>query len=300
MEAALATAISKNLFHNKPLPPSLKILWQINKDRDFEDLFRYVGLLQDNSELEDGYVEVLDVNNNESHARGYREMFKHLGFFGDLDNSDYLAYWLADGTEEPPIIKLDSEGQFTWEGRNLAEVLYRLAEELDEDNAEPARAWLLKHGLEVGQVGELGSTTQFLPDLEKFQENLGDETNITTQPKNTPMDPLDPSTWLLHPGSEVQKLLTDLFGAPPTNFCVWTDGQGLVTSLMMNEAWPKRFPILGIEIGDRRVIVKRKLGLPVETAPVGSIRYQLDDYTALFGFDSANRVKEIYLRTGTT
>jgi hypothetical protein len=290
--------VEKNCFHGRSMPRSLATLWSSVEGGDdtLARTFR-IELLSDLGALDAGYGDAIASESADiaANVRAHREVFAHLGFFAALEDDEFLAYWLVDPSAEPPVVKLDNEGQYSWKGRNLAEALFRLAEQRDPDGA---RRWLSARGLELGEVGELGASTQFLPDLSQLQQSkycaaVGRPGLVARKPSEAPATPDDPMTWLLRPGPEVQEVMTRLLGTPPLHYCVWCGGDGLVESVALS-AKTKSGPILGIELGASKADVQRALGDPERTGR-NWIRFQRDQRLFRFGLDAQDRVTSITL-----
>jgi hypothetical protein len=129
------------------------------------------------------------------------------------------------------VIELDTEGQYEWKGVGLAEAVFRIAESMHR--REEARKWLQAHGLILGELGELGSTTQFLPSIKDLHDRfncefLGRPRALIPSSKE-PADSRDLFTWLLRPSEEVCKVIAILLNLPaearPSEFWVWCDGE---------------------------------------------------------------------------
>src|SRR5206468_2169502 len=143
----------------------------------------------------------------------------------------------------------------------------------DRDQGNEARTWLAAHSLPLGDLGELGSTTQFLPSLKDYQENiyyqnLGQPRGEKPTPTQS-ADPRDPFTWLLRPAAEVRGALCVLLklpaGATPTMFCVWCDGEGRVTNVKIPRTpATEHTPIQGVKFGATKAEIAKLLGKPTE------------------------------------
>ncbi len=298
MTAEEAQRIVKNCLRGRSMPRSLEVLWKCQQEGDaaLASMFRIESLLNDLAPLDDGYGDAIARESADiaANVAAHRKIFEQLGFFAAVEDGAFLAYWLEDPAPEPAVVKLDSEGQYGWAGQNAAEALFRLAEDRD---AAGARAWLQKQGLDLAELGELGSATQFLPKLGDAHEriyytNLG-EPRPAREMAAVPADPGDPTTWLLRPGAEVKEALIRILGAPPMEYCVWCDGAGLVTQVKLS-AKTNTQPVLGVAIGSSKVEVEQILGPPAKTG-INWIRYNRGDRAFRFGMDKAGIVNSLIL-----
>ncbi len=260
--------ISKICLRGRPVPPSLARIWAAYEaGDDFLGKAIELTLLTSLQPLDAGYGDAIAWESADiaANVRAHRAVFERLGFFAEDGDGGFLAFDLTAAlAEDPPVIHLDSEGQYEWLGANLGEALMRRAEDC---GCEAAMAhWLSAHGVEAALLGAFGASTQFLPSLRDLHSGLyyahrGEPHAMpasATTPANT-----DPATWFLRPGAEVAAALTTLLGGPPDQQWVQCDGQGRV-----NAIWFHRVPatehvrIQGIGFGDDARSVEERLGAP--------------------------------------
>jgi hypothetical protein len=294
MDAESMRRISDQCLRGRPVPRSLAALWDAaDGGESLWERFRIECLLRDLAPLDAGYGEAIARESEGAAAsiRAHREIFQQLGFFAESQNGGFLAFWLRDESPEPVVLELDDEGQYAWRGENLAEVLVRRV----EDDPEGARTWLAERGVELGALGELGASTQFLPDPQKLHEELfraarGEERR-RREPARNPASPNDFSSWLLRPGPEVKSAIERRLGAPCRHFCAWCGADGLVDSMRFDKRLDPG-PVLGIALGAPRTSVTAALGEP-EKAMGWWARYSREGRRFRFAFDDNGMVKEI-------
>jgi hypothetical protein len=182
--------VSEKCLRGRPVPRSLQILWKAQEDNDpFLADALWLTLLTAPDEAEEGYTESFAGDDPDvlANVRAHRHVFERLGFFAKEDNGEGLAFDFQSGdASEPPVIELDTEGQYGWKGANLAEAIFRIAE--DRDQGDDARAWLAAHDLALGDLGELGSTSQFLPSIQDYQER--EYYKLRGEPREVPRCPI--------------------------------------------------------------------------------------------------------------
>jgi len=292
--------LSQRCLWGHPVPGSLEVLWDRHQKRDraLGALFGIERLLVDLNPLDDGYGDAIASESEDIafNVRAHRTMFEQLGFFAAIEDGAFLAYWLRADLPEPPVVQLDSEGTYRWQGGTAAEALFRIAEERDDGDA--ARTWLATRGLALGTVGELGTSTQFLPDLDDlhartYYQNRG-EPRPTPVEAAAPADARAPETWLLRPGSEVKDAITKLLGAPPAEFCAWCNGDGLVKQILLGREMPAGVTVLGIPIGATRTHVEKQLGKPAKKR-AGWTMYEREGRTYIYYTDEKKIVTSICL-----
>jgi hypothetical protein len=270
--------ISEDCLHGRPLPRALEVLWQAHDDEDpFLADVLWLKLLTSLHVLDEGYAESIAKGDEDilANVRAHRRVFERLGFFAQADDGELYAFDFQSGsTDDPPVVALDTEGQYEWKGENLAEVMVRIAEDRDKAKANEAHAWLSAHGLPLGELGELGSTTQFLPSIKDYHEGLYYQTlgrpRLEKSTSSQPVDPRDPFTWLLCSGPKVCAAICILLqlpaGSRPSMFCVWCDGAGRVISIKFpRTAITQDIPVQGVKFGMTETEVNRLLGKPTET-----------------------------------
>lgn len=271
--------LSKQCLHGRDVPPGLAALWRAQTEGDpFLEGFG-VKLLDNVDRLQRGFsLERARGNPDvEANCRAHWNVFERLGFFAELDDGELLAFDLqTDRQDDPPVVQLDTEGQYRWFGINLAEAIFRIADVSDQ--AESVRRWLARLALHLPELGELGSTTQFLPSIQELQTALyRAERGLSLKPNSLsghPADPSAPLSWLGRPGTEVCEAITALLGLPPGStppqFWVWCDGNGLVTTFRLPRVPEvKNMVLRGIRVGMTRDEVIVCAGPPDETGMNG-------------------------------
>src|SRR6185437_1098385 len=75
--------------------------------------------------LDEGYGGGIASGGDEVAAsvRAHRRVFERLGFFAEDHDGVLWAFDLAADLEEPPVVGLDTEGQYEWLGTDLPQVL---------------------------------------------------------------------------------------------------------------------------------------------------------------------------------
>lgn len=268
--------VSANCLHGKPVPHALRVLWQADENNDaFVKGALWLNLLTSHGELDEIFSENAADGDEGiiANTRAHRRVFERLGFFAQGDDGEFYAFDLQTGApEDPPVVVLDTEGQYDWKGENLAEFIFRIAE--DRDKGDDARSWLREHDLQLGELGELGSTTQFFPSIQKYQEGIYYECLGEPQVENpTPSEPVnvgDMLTWLLRPGPEVRAAICEVLklpaGSRPTMYCAWCDGAGRVTNVKLPRTdATKDHAMCGVRFGMSEDEVKSLLGESAET-----------------------------------
>jgi hypothetical protein len=91
--------------------------------------------------------------------------------------------------------------------------------------------------------------------------------------------------------------MTALLGAPPAEHRVWTLGDGLVESVLLDDRMPVKPVVLGVAVGSTRDQVHRFLGHGEELA-ADRLRYPRGGWTVVVQFDSQDQVDWIALRSG--
>jgi len=285
--ASTLKTVSEKCLGGRPLPSGLATLWKAHEEGDAflaDDLG--ITLLTSLDPLEDGYGESIAEGNPDilANVRAHRKAFERLGLFAKDDDSGFLGYDFQMGpADDPPVVQLDSEGQYSWKGANLAEALYRVAE--DKGDPDKAKEWLAAHGLPVGELGVLGSTTQFLPSITDWHSELYYE--FKGQPRSKiagsvkSADPTDPDTWLLRPGKDVSQALSALLKSPPNSTpseqWVSCDGEGRIATIWLKQrAETKQMAIWGVRFGMPENEVTALLGQAEKTGK-GWVRFARDN-----------------------
>lgn len=253
------------------MPATLATLW---KSVDAKDPFvaetLAIELLTSLDILEESYPSKLV--DSVPNVRAHRKVFERLGFFARGDDAELFAFDFGSGpADDPPVVKLDTEGEYRWKGQNLVEALVRLAE--DRDAGDESRKWLAAHGLKAGDYGDSGSTTQFLPAIGELQADLyweyAAKPRVQRPTVERDPDPNDPCSWILCPASKVRAAIGRLLklppGSKPNEHCVWCDGAGRV----IQAAIPKTrgtadFALRGIRFGMSEAQVSTLLGTPTD------------------------------------
>lgn len=167
------TELMMNCLHGHKIPKSLEKLWDLwEYEQDFlVESCRITRLFTSLDLLMEDYGEqfMQESQDTACNIRAHHEIFKRLGFFALTDNQEYLAFDLHSGnSDNPPIVKLDSEGQYSWLGIDLEEAIYWLAEEYEQ--GETALEWLRDHRFKLEMIREFGASTQLLASLGKLHE----------------------------------------------------------------------------------------------------------------------------------
>lgn len=267
--------VSKNCLRGRPVPRALAQVWAaVDDDDDYlSDQFE-IALLTSLDALEDGYGEAIARESDEiaANVRAHHSVFERLGFFAEGPDGDLLAFDFESGpADNPPVVKLDSEGQYEWLGIDLAEALLRIAE--DQDELESMQEWLDEREIAHAELAVFGATTQFLPSIgdlhtRRFYANL-DEPRPELPSSPTPATDADPGTWLLRPASEVAAVLARVLAVPTggrfDTQWVSCDGQGRVTGFWLRPTGgAAKLRVDGVGFGDSRGAVIDKLGPPAE------------------------------------
>jgi hypothetical protein len=302
MDAKKRSAISKQCLQGAPMPKSLEALWDAFDDED-ELVIETLGLslLTSRDVLGDGYGDELlkeseDVAAND---RAHRKVFERLAFFAQADDGELLAFDVTlEPKTDPPIVQLDTEGEYEWLGVNLSEAICRLAESLDAE--DEAREWLEEHDLSAADWGELGSTTGHLPSLGKLQrryyrELLGNPPAPLPVPAE-PANPKDAASWFLRPGPEVLAVLRETQDLDDDEFLEeqWLecDGDGRVTTIWLHET--EGLALHGVTWGDSRERVLAKLGPPAQEWDGERARWNFGAAYALVEFEQ-DAVSSLFL-----
>lgn len=291
--------LSRECLLGRSVPPSLEILWDGAHAGDgVLDRCQIVRLLTDRTPLDDGYGDAIAGESGDiaANVKAHRTIFEQLGFFAALEDGGLLAYWLKSPAREPPVVELDTEGQYRWLGNDAAEALWWLAKENEED--ETVESWLTAHGLASSPPGELGASTQFLPDLNELQareyrQRRGEVFPVLAAASH-PADARDPTSWLLRPGPEVRDAIAPLTGAPPRHYLAWCSGDGLVKQILIDDRVAPGIAILGVTLGTAKHELERALGAPVESA-ARWLRYEDGERTFTYCLDEEDFVKSISL-----
>jgi hypothetical protein len=294
---SILLAVSRDCLRGRPVPKSLAKLWELELADD-----SFAGadleLLESLSILDLGYGEEDatlpgDVGAN---VKAHRKMFEALGFFAADADGGFLAIHLELGDpDEPPVVHLDSEGQYRWLGASLGEALVALAEESEDDEA--AQAWLSQHGISTDPP--LGVSVAALPDLggqhRKFFDAFRGKAAVVPVPKAAPkasaksFESEKPLTWIGAPATKVQAVLKELVPAKEkSKLGNWlaADERGKVKTVWLSRT-PKteNFEVKSARFGMTRAHVLETLGRPTREgaqwvrydAPTPSLHLEFKD-----------------------
>jgi hypothetical protein len=296
MDEGTKRTVSSVCLRGRPVPRSLELLW----DADAETLAERFGitkLLTDLSVLDEGYGDerLKESEGEAAVVRAYRATFEEVGFFAELDGSELLGYWLEPGSAEPPIVKLDTEGTFSWVGADAREALFRLA--ADEDQEDEGRAWLASAGLDPGALDDDGVSTQLLPSLEartseRERANRGEP--APPAPNPAAIDAADASTWHRQPAGKVAEVMRELLGGPLKTQCIWTDGTGLVTNVSLDAGLDRKVGALGIRAPTTRDAILATLGKP-DADKKDFVSYHRGGTRVNYRFDKSGALESINL-----
>ena len=293
MDDATRETVSKECFFGKPLPRPLEVLWEAAEAEDeFLTETLSLTLLTSRDVLNDGYGDELLSEGEDiaANVRAHRRLFERLAFFAQSDDGELLAFDLQSGPlDDPPVIKLDTEGEYEWLGINTAEAIYRLSADLEEEDA--AREWLEEVDLNFDEPGELGSTTGHLPALGKLQASWYRELLGKPKPRHTtpekPANPNDALSWFLRPGVEVLATLRQVLGldddAYPNEQWLDCDGEGRVDNVWLHPV--EQLALHGIRFGTPRADVIAKLGEPSTDWEGKRCRYDVAPAYILYAFE---------------
>ena len=278
--------VSQNCLHGRPVPRSLQCLWKAQEegDRFLADVLE-IKLLTSLEVLQQGYSEAIADGDSGILAslRAHQRVFERIGFFAVKDDGELWAFDFQSGSPtEPPVVELDTEGQYRWQGADVVEVIFRAAERLGK--GQEARDQFEAQGFVLGDIGELGSTTQFFPSIQKFHDRLYydllQKPRTTVPSSDQPADPHDLFTWLLRPGDEVCRAIAVLRGLPagskPAEEWVWCDGEGRVTQIVVrNRGSSQEMQVKGVKLGMSPKEVVKLLGKPIKMGRE-SLTYRFD------------------------
>jgi hypothetical protein len=307
VDVATREQISEHCLLGVDVPPSLEVVWDVQQD---PFLTQTVGLrlLTSRAVLDDGYGDdVLDQDpDTAAHVLANRRLFRRLAFFAECDGGELLAFDVRTGSaEDPPVVQLDTEGRYGWSGLNLAEALYWQAEAVGEPEA--AVEWLARVGLTLVEPGELGTTTQHLPDLGKLVDQWCREPDAAApdspEPPNAPDGPpataTDALTWLGRPGPAVLARLREVLGLAqgehPHRQWIACDAAGRVDTIWLRDT--PLVTVAGIGNGASRAAVVGRFGEPSEVRPGVYERHPLDAGRFLRVEYDGDTVRDLYLGT---
>jgi hypothetical protein len=92
MDGGTRKQVSSVCLRGRPLPRSLELLWDADRDQ-IAELFGITRVLTDLDVLDDGYGEAImkESEDDAASVRAHRTVFEELGFFAELDGSELLA-----------------------------------------------------------------------------------------------------------------------------------------------------------------------------------------------------------------
>jgi len=208
-----------------------------------------------------------------AHYKAHHRMFEKLDFFAVTARGEFLAFYRTEGySGNPPVAKLDSEGQYGWAGADLADALYWAA----EDEGSDLTGWLKDQGFACPEGFVLGASTQFLPGIDKwhlrfYREWLGELVRKDEDSPSGEPDAYDPSTWLGHKGEAVRDLIARAHGEDELRkYWVSCDARGFVHSARVLKP---SLGVAGITLGCSREELLRTSGEPTQS---GAIRLYYD------------------------
>ena len=244
--------ISRVCLRGRACPDSLAKLWDAHARGALPETYGIRRLLSSLDVLEDGYGAAdrgrkgADIAAN---VRAHRRVFERLGFFAEDSDGALWAFDLGAVVDEPPVVALDAEGQYSWIGIDLAQVLAH-----DEEGA--------------------GVSTQFLPGLDDLHRGYyAEETGAPRSPRIAATLPAvadAPESWLRRPGGEVRAVLGPTLPREPVVRC---SGDGLVRTVWLPREGPlAALLVRGVGLGADAAGVRRRLGAPTSEGR-GWIRY---------------------------
>lgn len=275
LDPKIVRAISQQCLNGQAVPSGLGQLW-LAKSRGDNFLADGLGieLLTSIGLLDAGYGEEIAQGDETilANVRAHRRVFNRIGFFAACDEYGcQLAFDFVSDPVDPPIVRLDSEGQYDWQGASLAEAILRFGEDL---GVEETGQWLTNIGLPVMPLVEFGASTQFLPSIGDLHERFYNEES-GTQKKLFPSgrksaESNDPTTWVLRPGKEVRLALSQLLRlsadeSPPRQW-VQCDSEGRVCTVWFHPV-PETMQIAvsGVMFGMSAAQTTKVLGKPAKT-----------------------------------
>jgi hypothetical protein len=226
-------------------PASLAALWD-RASKGSLDAPPLTRLLTSLDALDAGYGPAIEAEGGEvaANVRAHRRLFERLGFFAEDDDGSLWAFDLASPAEEPPVAVLDTGGQYTWRGIDLAQALA-----VDSDARYVA--------------------TQFLPSLtELHARHYAEETGAPLPPYPAASGTAradDPETWLGISGEALRALLgADL----PGDQVAACDEEGRVSTVWLpREGSLASLAVRGVVLGATKESVLERLGAPTTQRP---------------------------------
>jgi len=165
--------VSQNCLRGHLPPDDLRKIWQANKEQPWNNFVAFTLV----DALDDDFFEYYREDDRvpAQVATAYRRMFEHIAFVGKRDHGELFGYWLGPENRSPsdsPIVELDTEGQFSLLGRNLAD--YLLACTNSDDDFIHLRRVLTRLGLKV-----TAKTQTELFETFTFEKDFGDPNKIS-------------------------------------------------------------------------------------------------------------------------
>jgi hypothetical protein len=140
--------VSANCLRGESPPDDLRRLWKANRTKPWDDIVPFELVQELDDSFFAGYREKDGVP--PAAVAAFNKMFGHIAFIGRREDGELVGYWLGPENRRPsesPIVELDTEGQFSLLGRNLAE--YLLARAFSDDDYKQLRSLLADLGLKV-------------------------------------------------------------------------------------------------------------------------------------------------------
>jgi hypothetical protein len=246
------------------MPRALSLLWAVKLAGDLDE----PQLLDSLDALDAGYGDAIAAESEDigANVRAHRRLFTRLGFFARTVDDRLLALDLASATpEDPPVVALDSEGRYSWLGRNIADALFRIG-----DCSEQMKTWLARHGLRGEEPGDIGASTQFLPSLgdlhaRYYAEEQGRAPKLRLV-RSGPALRDDAIAWIGRPAHEVEAVLRELLAlglAPFQKQWVQCDAEGNVATVWLRKSdAPLNLRVRGVMLGATRSTVRGLFGAP--------------------------------------
>jgi hypothetical protein len=256
--------VSARCLHGRPMPRALSRLWEAQQAGDLDR----IELLDSLDVLEPGYGPAVAAASEEvaANVRAHRRVFARLGFFARTVGDMLLAIDLESANrEDPPVVELDTEGMYSWSGRNIADALFQA-----DDRSDRRREWLDRHGLEGAQPGDPGASTQFLPSLGDLHKRYyAEESGRPPKPpfvRRVPARGDDPISWIGRPAAEVEPILREVLGlgtAPFPKQWVACDADGnIATVWLRRREVPSHLTVNGVGFVATKSTVRAALGQP--------------------------------------
>ena len=296
-------SLSTLCFHGQPVPVPLRKVLAAGDDADDPLGDCEIELLTSLTPLDAGYGDHVAAESASiaANVRAHRRLFQRIGFFAEDGDGGFIGFHLdTENRDDPPVVQLDSEGQYRWLGITLGDALLRLADDLGD--VERMGQWLRALEITTAPLKTVGATTQFLPSLQDLQERWYYEELGTPRraldSSVAPAVPNNPNTWLLRPGAEVAGVLRSLLGVAAGDFpdkqWVACDGDGRVNTIWLQRVGATASTsVLGFGFGAIPSQIEASLG-PPQRRGGNWLRYEHGVVAVRFGFTQGN-VDDIYL-----